>query len=62
MKKVFLCDDQSKMPKNYRGAICECNVMYFIAFREDITDFKCPNCNTTFHTDGPRNWITKVSS
>ena len=63
--------------KHYKIKCCHCNsILKFtnldevseynpdVPFEGQATDWsiKCPNCNTKFHTDGPRSWITRVSS
>lgn len=60
MKEVMLWDDARTIPKGYRSAVCECLIMKFIIFKNEITDFECPNCHTKYHTDGYGDWISRI--
>lgn len=63
MEKVYITNYKRKVDINYRLAVCACLPSFWcIAFQEDVTDFQCPNCGEHYHTNGPRDWIIRVSS
>jgi hypothetical protein len=50
-KTMFIAKrTQRAIPKDYRGAICECGID--IAFHESEHYIKCPKCGACFYTGG----------